>query len=428
MAGSRNVDRRRWVVCGLLACLVLTLTGSAMAEKTRMVVAHYFTPGSFGTDVHYQLMNKFTADFQELHPELEVLHEPYSYDALVDGKMITLLLTGDAPTVWLSPNVFNLAFAAQGFLVDLTTWIRSSELVKKHFIEPVILANADRGNRIWGFPQGLQLVGLFYHTERFQNKGLEFPTTNWTWDDFAHVARRLTERSADSILVYGATVQAGYPYTGWSLFRGYGGEPFDETGTRSTLISDAMRQTINYMATGAQQEYFLVQSWLDELRNAAMGLDQFVRVESLRQLEVPFNVTAVPKGPKGRFNPVVANSWVITKSASPEAQKAAWQWIEYYSSVPIQKTWALYGDASPANMTAAREVFLDPTSSPSGLRDLIQGMQDADWLGNNPVWENWYLNGWAPIIDRAARGELSPEEALMQANLAAQNALDSFYK
>ena len=206
------------------------------------------------------------------------------------------------------------------------------------------------------------------------------------------------------------------------------GEAFDETGTRSTLICDAMRETIRFMTTGVQQEYFIVGGWLNELQNIAMGLDQFVRVESLRQLEAPFNVTAVPKGSKGRFNPVIANSWVITQTASPQSQQAAWQWIEHYSSVPIQKAWALHGDASPANMVAAREVFLDPKASPSGMRDLIHSMQDADWVGNNPVWAAWYIDGWGPIIDRAARGELSPEEAMIQANLAAQNALDSFYK
>ena len=230
MVKLRRVDLRYWLLCVIMLCV--GLTGSATAEKTRLVIAHYFTPGSFETDVHYQLMSKFTSDFQKLHPELEVLHEPYVYGALVDGKMITLLMTGNAPTVWLSPNVYNLAFAAQGFLLDLTDWIHNSAIVQSDFIEPVIHANADHEKRLWGFPQGLQLVGLYYHTERFQNKGLEFPSTSWTWDDFAQAARLLTERSADGVLVYGAAVQSGYPYTGWSLFRSFGGQAFDDTALR----------------------------------------------------------------------------------------------------------------------------------------------------------------------------------------------------
>ncbi len=414
----------------LLSCTwgFLGLGAAAAAQKTRLVIAHYFMPGSFGTDVHYNLMNQFVQEFQRLHPELEVVHEPYDYSVLVNGKMITLLMTGGAPTVWLSPNVYNLGFAAQGFLLDLTNWIRRSPWVARDFIEPVLQSNADQNGRIWGFPQGLQLVGLYYNTDMFTAKGLSFPDTTWTWDDYATAARRLVRLSGDRVEIYGATVQAGYPYTGWSLFRSLGGEPFDKTGTKSTLISDAMRSAIQYMATGVQQRYFLLAGSLSDLRNVAMGLDQYVRVATLRKLGVPFNVTAVPRGPKGRFNPVVANSWVITASASPDAQQAAWKWIEYYSTASVQKRWALFGDAAPSNLSAAREVFLSPEASPSGLRDFILSMQDADWIGNNPVWESWYLGGWAPIIDKAVKGEIGPEEALVQANQAAQVALDRFYK
>lgn len=283
--------------------------------------------------------------------------------------------------------------------------------------------------RIWGFPQGLQLVGLYYNTQFFEERGVIYPNVNWTWDDYAVAARKLLTLGSDGRpRIYGGTVTAGYPYTGWSIFRSLGGKAFDETGTRSTLDCPEMRQAVEYMARGVKQWYFICSGGINNLQNIAMGPDQYVRIQALKQLDMPFDVTAIPKGPKGRFNPVVANSWVITKDAPADSQAAAWEWIKYYSSVSVQKRWALYGDAAPPSMTAAKEVFLSPTVSPKGIKDYIVSMQFADWIGNNPVWDEWIFRGWAPVLDQAIRGEMDIAQALAKANHEAQMILDRYYK
>lgn len=411
----------------ILSLLLLSMVSPTHAQRTRLVIGHWFIPGSGGAvETYARLMNDFIREFQELHPEIEVVNEPYQYGILTDGKMLVQLAIDDAPTVWLVPNVYALSFS--GFLLELTDRIETSSWVQEDFIEPVLRANQDPQGKIWGFPQGLQLVGLYYHTSRFEERGVAKPSTEWTWDDFAASARKLTRITSGNVPEYhGAAVSVYHPYSGYSLFRAFGGQPFDSTGTRSTLHSDAMLQAIEFMKAGLQDQSMIL-GGSGELRNVAMGFDQYVARQRMQELGVPFDVTAVPSGPHGRFNPVVANSWVITRSASPQEQDAAWKWIEYYSSPPVQIRWAVTGDAAPANMKAAQEVFLRSDVSPPGLRDYLKSMEDADWLGVNPVWADWYPRGWRIPIEQAVRGEISPTEAMIEADHVAQLALDRYYK
>jgi len=419
-----HYELRRLALLLVLTLLVLSVSMSTLASRPQLVIGHYFAPGSFFEAVNIDLMQQFVEEFQALHPEIEVIHEPYQYADLVSGKMVIRLLTGDAPTVWLVPNVYTLAFAEM--LHDLTDLVAQSEIVKDEYLDIVVQANQDVNGRIWGFPQGLQIFGLFYHTERFEHHGVSFPTTNWTWDDFADAASRLFRYDAEGKAVYyGATVQAGHPHTGWALFRSFGGKAFDETGTKSTLDSPAMVQAIEFMKEGVELGYYL-NSAPAFLRTASMGLDNFTTIVTKQQIGIPFDVVPVPRGEAGRFVPVVANSWVVSRQATPDQLDAAWKWIEYYSSSDVQLRWARTGEAAPANMVALREYADSPNGAVSGLREFLLSITDADWIGVMPFYDEWH-QAWTAQVDRGIKGEISPGEAALQANHAAQVVLDRYY-
>ncbi|HEX6972087.1 MAG TPA: extracellular solute-binding protein, partial [Limnochordia bacterium] len=184
--------------------------------------------------------------------------------------------------------------------------------------------------------------------------------------------------------------------------------------------------TISYLADGVTSGYFWYSSDAG-LDKEAMVPMQYWDVAALKELGMPFDVAPLPQGPYGRFAPTVANSWVITRSADPAAQRAAWRWIEYYSSVPVQVKWALEGEAAPANLQAAIEVFQAENVTPAHLSVFVEGMNYVDWIGNNPVWNDWFFTALETNLAKGARGEISPQEAVLQADHAAQVMLDDYY-
>ena len=92
------------------------------------------------------------------------------------------------------------SYIAQGFLAPLDAYIETmpaEEFADRVHpkIEPVIRREGPDGReRIWALPYGgIMGKGLLYRKDRFDEAGLAYPDLDWTWDDFLHAARVLTD-------------------------------------------------------------------------------------------------------------------------------------------------------------------------------------------------------------------------------------------
>ncbi|MBZ0309811.1 MAG: extracellular solute-binding protein, partial [Anaerolineae bacterium] len=57
----------------------------------------------------------------------------------------------------------------------------------------------ENGN-LYAGPVNWDTIAIFYNKDMFDAAGLEYPTAEWTWDDFAAAAEALTNADED---VYG---------------------------------------------------------------------------------------------------------------------------------------------------------------------------------------------------------------------------------
>ncbi|HET7559569.1 MAG TPA: extracellular solute-binding protein [Limnochordia bacterium] len=415
------MPKLRLVALATAAALPLAL-GVASADKAKVVIADYFTSGT-----NFDVMDGLVKAFAAQNPDLDVVHQTYPYNDLVSGKMLTLLLNNEAPTVFLMPNVYSLDYAGRGFLQDLSGMIKTSAWVHQDFIQPVIDSNKGALGEIWGIPQGMQMVAVYINTTMLSNAGLSYPDVGWTWDNFADMAKKMTQKdAAGKVSVFGASMTPGYAYAGWSMYRSLGGQAFSDNGRKSAIDNQHMIDTIQYIHDGVQSGYFQ-DSGDAGLVKEAMAPMQYWDVTALKQAKVPFDVAPLPNGPNGRFAPTVANSWVMTKSAAPAAQQAAWRWIEFYSDLGPQVKWALEGDAAPANSRAASQVFNKANTDPAHLKVFVQEMNNVDWIGNNPMWNDWFFTALGKNLDLGVKGTKSVLEAVKTADHAAQVMLDDYY-
>ena len=114
-------------------------------------------------------------DFQKVNPNIKV-NVQYLPQATLGQATVTALQAGNAPDVLYTNggtgqlhSVFSLGKA--GYLADLAqrAWAKD--------VPPAARDMFFDGNKLYGAPMGLSLVGVVYNTELFKQLGLQIPST-----------------------------------------------------------------------------------------------------------------------------------------------------------------------------------------------------------------------------------------------------------
>ncbi|UOQ46535.1 sugar ABC transporter substrate-binding protein [Halobacillus salinarum] len=402
------------------------------------------TLGFYSSGSADEKMNELIKKFEEQHPDIKVKTQNAPYQQFFQ-KLDTQIAGGNAPDVWLSDGVFVQKYAERGAAKDLTEWI-NNDLNKDDYYG--LDFNKDSDGKYWAVPQGIQIGALFYNKDMFDKAGVDYPDDSWTWEDLKEAGAQLSIDStgktandsgynANSVKQYGLTF---FNITeGWMpVLKSYGGGVLDEELRNSIVDSPENKEAVNYIVDGMQRGIFTDPSDLQAFQSpmapfpsqtAAMRIGIYARALAANETGVNYDVTVLPKGPDGkRFSPVIANSWIISNSASDEKAKAAWEWIKYWvSEDEVQKEWAALGEAVPVKKSVANsDLFLDSGEKPDNKQAFLDSFDFAGTLDVNAVWSEW-VKKFGDNIDRAFLGETSVDDSLEQADKDVQKVLDEFY-
>lgn len=123
----------------------------------------------------------------------------------------TSAIGGSAPDVFWMNGPHVTEYVRGEMLLNLDDYIGSSETVaKEDFPESLIdLYTVDGG--WYGMPKGFDTGAIWYNKELFDAAGVEYPTSDWTWEDFWEKAEALTDAENG---IYGTAVQLD-EQSGW---------------------------------------------------------------------------------------------------------------------------------------------------------------------------------------------------------------------
>ena len=113
-------------------------------------------------------------------------------------RVSALAASGDLPDVMAMSSGFVQEWAEAGNLLDLTPLIGEASL-DGYFQSAVEIGQID-GKQV-AFPQNWVAPVLYYNRTAFDAAGLDYPSADWTWDDFRAAAEALTiDTNGDGIL------------------------------------------------------------------------------------------------------------------------------------------------------------------------------------------------------------------------------------
>jgi len=353
------------IVCAA-ALLALLLTSAAGAVTLRVTLASVDERVQSGTEA---LFRQFT---EKTGIDVEIVN---TYGTDFD-RLAVEFIGGVAADVLLTWNQLPDMAMRNGMFLDLRPYIERHGRwdLLADFI-PGTVEMATRDGAIYGFPFYSSSGAMFYNVDMFQSAGVAPPDRNWTWEEFADLAARLTRRGGDGITeVYGAHSTLGWlNVLPWLWQAGAQVHPVDDPG-RVTMNTPESITALEFLQDLTQREIMTWDFRMYHYGNAAMspsGSWEFQFLDGSFEI----GVTSLPVGPAGRAN--FTNTDILAINANTEHPDEAWAFLDWFYTTEVQEEYLYLRGNQPARMSLGLEWIesvrrANPNKSFSGLEAFIE--------------------------------------------------------
>jgi multiple sugar transport system substrate-binding protein len=368
------------------------------------------------------------AEFQTIIDEInanstdyQIVHQPTPADYYTVVETQLAAPGTGADMYWMDQN--HMALAADGVFMDLSQCLADSEPETAGDLSdyyPGILAVNEFEGGVYGLPWIAQPVVTYYNTALFDAAGLEYPSADWTWDDFMEYAAALTQDTDGD----GTTDQWGFTNNSWPppyiFVWQAGGELISDDFTSVPIDSPEFLEGFEfYLNTAYNPELspsadIIAEQGFGEMFKAGriamfMGgaADDLDRVEGL-----DVGVVRVPANPEtGSHTTFAWNASTVVNASSPLAQENP----ELLCDALVAITEGIQGwkIVSPriSQGTVEHLVGAEPRKE-AGAEAIVEASQDMRALpifGNYAEFDSiFWSEFWGPLINNET--DLTPEE------------------
>lgn len=181
---------KRFVTLLVVVLALMPMLVQAQEPVTLRVIGLRVSPEEEGRPLDLA-RKELIATFEEANPDIKIdaLEAPPEFDTV----LLTDLAAGTAPDVWYQDASTLDRLVDTGYLLDVNTCLPLvPELTLDRFAPTFLGIHQREDGSIWGLPDGGTPMVIYYNPESFERAGVELPTSDWTWDEFLDVTRRLT--------------------------------------------------------------------------------------------------------------------------------------------------------------------------------------------------------------------------------------------
>lgn len=310
-----------------------------------------------------ELVNDFTAANPGITVDVEVT--PYNQ---YFTKLQTQASSGTAPDVfWMNGPNFQL-YAGNGQLAALEELPEAAEIDPANYPQALNDLYTFDGVQ-YGVPKDFDTVALWYNKAIFDQAGQEYPTADWTWEDFSTTAKAISEDLGDEG-IYGAAWDTDGQASWYNTVPQAGGFIISEDRTASGYDDPKTIAGLDFMAqtmlNGSSPSFeqltdTLGSQWFASGKAAMMYSPSYmVRTFMDSEFKDQFDVAPLPEGEQAAN---VTHGLANVVSAASDNQAAAAKLLAFLGSEEAALTWAESGAVIPA----------------------FNGSQSA-WTESNPQW------------------------------------------
>ena len=380
----------------ILGFLSLFYTGCSKAKSSGAL-----TIWESYNDEEHKLFLKIVQNFEkDTGIKVEVQRIPFFG---MESKILTALATRSTP---------DIARIDLGMVAKLAT--RDGVMEIKNFdtshILPQALKSVEVNGKLYGIPDQVNCLALFYNKKIFREKEVEKPPDDWK--EFLSTAQKLTDTKEK---IYGFGMRSSL---WWSLpfFYGFGAKLMS-SGRFSLDSPEAIRALtferdlyLRYkVEAGAWKPGAVDPDVGFQNGKYAMIFNGPWKIKSLLETNIPFGVALLPKGKYGRPSPIGGTDMVIFKNT--KMYNKAMKFLKYLTSESTQTLWANELGEIPVNVKSMNKMDLNKHPYLRIFKEAIKEVVPRPIIPDYQGVEN-IVN---PEIEAALSGKKTPEEALKDA-------------
>lgn len=405
----------------LFPVLVLMTALSAVTACTtppRLTTVSFMVSGS---QEEYQAYQSLVEAFQADNPDYRIDLRYVPDDADYRRRLAADFSAGTPADVFLLNYRRIAPFAVEGAMTPIGSYLEQSAVISQEdFYQPAIDAFRYSGE-LWCLAQNVSSLVMYYNKALFDAAGLDYPSADWTWDDFVAAARALTvDKDGDGVTdQYGASIDPILYRLAPFIWQN-GGELVDDTAnpTRLAIDSPQAQEAFQWFVDLQVKEKVVPDAAAEAARDGesrfldgtvGMYFNSRRSTPTMRTIEsFDWDVAPLPRGDQPASVLHVDGYCLAAQSKNKEA---AWKFIEYANSPQGQEIIARTGRTVPSLRSVAESpAFLDPTAKPANSQVWLDAVPT---LRQVPVYGNWppIEDAVSKEIERAFYGQATVEEA-----------------
>ena len=372
---------------------------------------------------------------------------------LDEQVFLSAVASGEPPDlVYMARNKLG-TYVAQGVIEPLTDCIENAGIDTAQYREAALNQVTVDGT-IYGIPEFYNNRILFINNAVLEEAGTSADEVDWSdWDAIAELNEQLAEVDGDNVSRIGFDPKLPEFLPLWTYANG--GAMLSEDGTESLLdtpeVIEALEFTAglheayggreNFIAFRDTWDFFGAENQFVQNQLGAFPMEQWyigVLAENSPDVDITFQPFLSRDGEPITY--ADGNAWAIpVGAANPEAA------CEFMRVMTETETWVTaaqaqadfraesdlpYTGAYTANTEADEQIFgeiVEPTGNEAfdNAQDVILEVQDNAYVLPAAPAAAEFDTAWRDAVQRVLDGEQTAEEALMQADQEAQEALDA---
>lgn len=403
----------------LLVVLALVISGAsaALARQQATLTLMGWSSSTAENDALMAQVEAFMAASPDIKVNVNLVPE---YDPTIQAAFAS----GDPPNVFYVDSSKLPDWAEAGVLASGEGKIENLE---EHY-ESLLEAFTYNGT-LYCPPKDFSIMALQYNKDMFDAAGLEYPTSDWTWDDLRAAAEALTGTDAEGRTVLGLVTPPNFERWLPFLYQA-GGAVLNEDWTEVTLDSDEAREALEFYVGMAQDGIAGPPSAVDAgwggeafgQRRVAMAMEGNWVIKYLLDSfpDLNWGVTELPKHPAGGQATMVFTV-CYGVAADNDYPDESWKLVNFLTG-PEGSTLVAeegFGVIPPAK--SAADVWLQAIGEEYG----------AGFLAGAPYAHKWQFPvGFGEVFDTfnaglqlAFEGQALPEDVIVDTAAVAEEVL-----
>lgn len=378
------------------------------------------------------ILEGLAAEFEDEHPNvtIEVSSGAPSTEDLLQ-KLSSSFAGGTYPDISYAFGSWASELAASERTLDITDKVADPEVKWDEFSGAARATAQPEGGATIGFPAVVDNLSLIYNKTVFDAAGVDYPTEDWTWEEFRAAAKELTDPATKT---YGyAYSVSGSEETTWQFWPHLwqrGGTIHE--GTTATFDSVEGVDALTFLQDMAVDDESVYLDQTDTKFGDFFASDQIGMITSgpwtLYDLQVAgtdYGVVPLP-GTNGDHTTISgADIWVLFDHEDPNREYWSYEFTKWLTDPEQDVRWNVaYGNLPLRESEMESEEFATQVEAMPGLD--VMAANSANATIPRPTVPG-YVNLSEAIgtaISRVLQGEAEPEDALAEAAEKATAALE----